>query len=78
MEIRDLHRGHHHLERFFPGGTHGDIVTASVVVNCAGPWVDRMRELAGVNDAGKRVLRTTKGIHCMLPLRHPSVISLAQ
>jgi len=42
-------------------------VRASVVVNCAGPWVDRLRELAGVDDAGKRVLRTTKGIHCMLP-----------
>jgi glycerol-3-phosphate dehydrogenase len=42
-------------------------VRASVVVNCAGPWVDRLRDLAGVSDAGKRVLRTTKGIHCMLP-----------
>ena len=42
-------------------------VRAPVIVNCAGPWVDRLRDLAGVQDAGKRVLRTTKGIHCMLP-----------
>ncbi len=42
-------------------------VRASVIVNCAGPWVDRLREMAGVRDAGRRVLRTTKGIHCMLP-----------
>jgi glycerol-3-phosphate dehydrogenase len=42
-------------------------VRATVVVNCAGPWVDRLREMAGMSDAGKRVLRTTKGIHCMLP-----------
>jgi glycerol-3-phosphate dehydrogenase len=42
-------------------------VRAPVIVNCTGPWVDRLRELAGVRDAGKRVLRTTKGIHCMLP-----------
>ena len=42
-------------------------VRASVIVNCAGPWVDRFREMAGVQDAGRRVLRTTKGIHCMLP-----------
>src|SRR5574341_162215 len=43
------------------------VVRAGVIVNCAGPWVDRVRDLAGVSDAGKRVLRTTKGIHCMLP-----------
>jgi glycerol-3-phosphate dehydrogenase len=42
-------------------------VRATVVVNCAGPWVDRLREMAGMSDAGQRVLRTTKGIHCMLP-----------
>jgi glycerol-3-phosphate dehydrogenase len=38
-----------------------------VVVNCAGPWVDKVRELAGVADERPRVLRTTKGIHCLLP-----------
>jgi glycerol-3-phosphate dehydrogenase len=53
--VRDLLTGRVHTVR------------ASVVVNCAGPWVDRLRELAGVSDAGRRVLRTTKGIHCMLP-----------
>jgi glycerol-3-phosphate dehydrogenase len=55
VRVRDLLTGRVHSVR------------ASVVINCAGPWVDRLRELAGVTDAGKRVLRTTKGIHCMLP-----------
>ncbi len=55
VRVRDLLTGRVHAVR------------ASVVVNCAGPWVDRLRELAGVSDAGKRVVRTTKGIHCMLP-----------
>jgi glycerol-3-phosphate dehydrogenase len=55
VRVRDLLTGRVHTVR------------ASVVVNCAGPWVDRLRELAGVSDAGQRVLRTTKGIHCMLP-----------
>jgi len=41
-------------------------VTARVVVNAAGPWADRVRRLAGV-DRGRRVLRTTKGIHLLLP-----------
>jgi glycerol-3-phosphate dehydrogenase len=55
VRVRDLLSGRVHSVR------------APVIVNCAGPWVDRLRELAGVQDAGKRVLRTTKGIHCMLP-----------
>ena len=42
-------------------------VRARVVVNCAGPWVDRLRQLAGVAQNRPRVLRTTKGIHCLLP-----------
>jgi glycerol-3-phosphate dehydrogenase len=42
-------------------------VKASVIVNATGPWVDRFRELAGIADAGARILRTTKGIHCLLP-----------
>ena len=42
-------------------------VRARVVVNCAGPWVDRLREMAGVADERPRILRTTKGIHCLLP-----------
>ena len=41
-------------------------VTARVVVNAAGPWVDRVRRLARV-DQGRRCLRTTKGIHLLLP-----------
>jgi glycerol-3-phosphate dehydrogenase len=41
-------------------------VTARVVVNAAGPWVDRVRRLARV-DGGRRCVRTTKGIHLLLP-----------
>jgi glycerol-3-phosphate dehydrogenase len=41
-------------------------VKARVVVNAAGPWVDRVRRLAGV-DRGRRCVRTTKGIHLLLP-----------
>lgn len=47
------------------GRVHG--VTARVIVNCAGPWVDQVREMAGVADERARILRTTKGIHCLLP-----------
>jgi glycerol-3-phosphate dehydrogenase len=47
----------------------GQVVTlrARVVVNATGPWVDRFRERAGVRDRGARLVRTTKGIHCLLP-----------
>jgi glycerol-3-phosphate dehydrogenase len=38
-----------------------------VVVNATGPWVDRLRERAGIAERGARVVRTTKGIHCLLP-----------
>ncbi len=38
-----------------------------VVVNAAGPWVDALRARAGVSERGKRIVRTTKGIHCLLP-----------
>jgi glycerol-3-phosphate dehydrogenase len=41
-------------------------VTARVVVNATGPWVDRVRRLAQV-DRGRRCVRTTKGIHLLLP-----------
>ena len=41
-------------------------VTGRVVVNAAGPWVDRVRRLARV-DRGRRCVRTTKGIHLLLP-----------
>ncbi|HBH01370.1 MAG TPA: FAD-dependent oxidoreductase [Candidatus Rokubacteria bacterium] len=40
---------------------------ARVVVNATGPWVDDLRALAGVDERGKRILRRTKGIHCLLP-----------
>jgi glycerol-3-phosphate dehydrogenase len=40
---------------------------ARIVVNATGPWVDELRALGGVADRGPRVLRRTKGIHCLLP-----------
>ncbi len=55
VRVRDLLSGQVHTVR------------GAVVVNCAGPWVDRLRELAGVGEQGSRILRTTKGIHCLLP-----------
>ncbi len=42
-------------------------VRGRVVVNAAGPWVDRVRDLAGVKDAGRRLLRTTRGSHLLIP-----------
>jgi glycerol-3-phosphate dehydrogenase len=41
-------------------------VGARVVINAAGPWADQVRRLAGV-DHGRRTIRTTKGIHLLLP-----------
>jgi len=55
VKVRDLVSGQVHVAR------------GRVVVNAAGPWVDQIRELAGVADRGRRVVRTTKGIHCLLP-----------
>lgn len=43
------------------------LVRATAMVNCAGPWVDRLRAMAKVADRSPRVVRTTKGIHCLLP-----------
>src|SRR5947207_14857404 len=47
----------------------GQVATlgARIVVNATGPWVDEIRAAAGVTDRGKRILRGTKGIHCLLP-----------
>jgi len=42
-------------------------VRGRVIVNAAGPWVDGIRELAGVRERAPRLIRTTKGIHCLLP-----------
>ncbi|OGB92428.1 MAG: hypothetical protein A2Z31_08390 [candidate division NC10 bacterium RBG_16_65_8] len=41
-------------------------VKARTVVNATGPWADQVRRLAGV-DGGRRCVRTTKGIHLLLP-----------
>jgi glycerol-3-phosphate dehydrogenase len=40
---------------------------ARVVVNASGPWVDELRARASIADRGRRILRRTKGIHCLLP-----------
>ncbi len=40
---------------------------ARVVVNATGPWVDLLRERAGVAERGAHIVRRTKGIHCLLP-----------
>lgn len=47
----------------------GRVVTlgAAVVVNASGPWVDDVRARAGVAERGPRILRRTKGVHCLLP-----------
>jgi glycerol-3-phosphate dehydrogenase len=45
----------------------GATVRARVVVNAAGPWVDRVREQAGIVERGRRITRTTKGVHAVLP-----------
>ncbi len=47
----------------------GRVVTlkARILVNASGPWVDELRARAGVSERGARVLRRTKGIHCLLP-----------
>ncbi len=48
------------------GGDVGD-VHGRVLVNATGPWVDRIRARAGVEDRGERIVRTTKGTHVLLP-----------
>src|SRR5205085_2835362 len=40
---------------------------ARVIVNATGPWVDQVRAGAGIVERGAHVVRTTKGIHCLLP-----------
>ena len=68
------------VEEFVPGrrGVEGvkvrdllsgqvQLVRATAVVNCAGPWVDRLRAMARMADRSPRLVRTTKGIHCLLP-----------
>jgi glycerol-3-phosphate dehydrogenase len=40
---------------------------ARMIVNATGPWVDGLRALANITEQGPRVLRRTKGIHCVLP-----------
>jgi glycerol-3-phosphate dehydrogenase len=47
----------------------GQVATlqARIVVNASGPWVDQFRERAKVSERGPRIVRRTKGIHCLLP-----------
>ena len=42
-----------------------------------GPWVDRVRARAGVEDRGERIVRTTKGAHCLLPRLTERAVYLA-
>jgi glycerol-3-phosphate dehydrogenase len=53
------------------------LVRAATIVNCAGPWVDRVRAMAKVADRSPRVVRTTKGIHCLLPRMTDRAVYLA-
>jgi len=55
VRVRDLLSGQVHTVR------------GSTIINCAGPWVDRVRQMGGVAEGAPRILRTTKGIHCLLP-----------
>jgi glycerol-3-phosphate dehydrogenase len=48
-----------------------------VLVNAAGPWVDRVRARAGIADRGERILRTTKGAHVLLPRLTERAVYLA-
>src|SRR5437879_8257664 len=69
-EVEEMVRGRGGVERVRVRDLLSDrvhTVRAQVVVNAAGPWVDRLRELAGITERGTRVTRTTKGIHCVLP-----------
>ncbi|HLC40668.1 MAG TPA: FAD-dependent oxidoreductase, partial [Methylomirabilota bacterium] len=38
-----------------------------LIINAAGPWVDQIRAMAGVEDRRGRLIRSTKGIHILLP-----------
>jgi glycerol-3-phosphate dehydrogenase len=42
-------------------------IGARVVVNATGPWIDQIRERLGIAERGRHIVRTTKGIHCLLP-----------
>ncbi|MEK7838682.1 MAG: FAD-dependent oxidoreductase, partial [candidate division NC10 bacterium] len=55
VRVRDLLSGQVHTVR------------GSTIINCSGPWVDRVRQMGGVAEGAPRILRTTKGIHCLLP-----------
>ena len=57
----------------------GDVVDlhGRVLVNAAGPWVDRVRARARVEDRGERIVRTTKGVHVLLPRLTERAIYLA-
>src|SRR4029450_2573431 len=42
-------------------------VRTRTIVNWAGPWGGRLRAMARVAARTPQLLRTTKGIHCLLP-----------
>src|SRR5262249_18891603 len=57
----------------------GDVVElhGRVLINAAGPWVDRVRVRARGEDRGERIVRTTKGAHVLLPRLARRAIYLA-
>ena len=53
------------------------VIRASVVVNATGPWLDR--SLAGVENEHRPLLRTTKGVHLVMPhMTDNAILLLAQ
>jgi glycerol-3-phosphate dehydrogenase len=70
-EVEEIVRG---PDRVPAGVAVRDLVTgrvatlrAPVIVNATGPWVDQLRARSRVSDRGPRIVRGTKGIHCLLP-----------
>lgn len=53
VEVRDL------------GSDRRVVIRAGTVVNATGPWLDQ--SLAGVEDLAQPLLRTTKGVHLVMP-----------
>ena len=52
-------------------------IRARLTINATGPWLDR--SLAGVEDGGAPLLRTTKGVHLVMPpLSRHAILSIAQ
>jgi glycerol-3-phosphate dehydrogenase len=66
-ELRPLPRGGWAVRVRDLVGGEAATVEGRFLINAAGPWVDRVRERAGIAERGQRLLRTTKGVHLLLP-----------